>query len=82
MGASLLSPVHLGLLLVVALLLFGAKRLPEIGRSLGSGMREFKDSVSGLGGEHPVGGEPERALPLAVEPISTAPIAPLSDRVV
>ena len=35
------------LLLLVALLLFGAKRLPEIGRSLGSGMREFKDSVSG-----------------------------------
>jgi sec-independent protein translocase protein TatA len=34
------------LLLVVALLLFGAKRLPEIGRSVGSGMREFKDSVS------------------------------------
>ena len=34
-------------LLLLALLLFGAKRLPEIGRSLGSGMREFKDSVSG-----------------------------------
>lgn len=36
------------LLLLLALLLFGAKRLPEIGRSLGSGMREFKDSVSGI----------------------------------
>jgi len=35
------------LLLLVALLLCGAKRLPEIGRSLGSGMREFKDSVTG-----------------------------------
>ena len=35
------------LLLLLALLLFGAKRLPEIGRSLGSGMREFKDSVNG-----------------------------------
>jgi sec-independent protein translocase protein TatA len=35
------------LLLVVALLVFGPKRLPEIGRSLGRGMREFKDSVSG-----------------------------------
>jgi sec-independent protein translocase protein TatA len=34
------------LLLLIALLLFGAKRLPEIGRSLGSGMREFKDSVT------------------------------------
>ena len=37
------------LLLLLALLLFGAKRLPEIGRSLGSGMREFKDSVTGKG---------------------------------
>jgi sec-independent protein translocase protein TatA len=41
------SPTHLVALLLIALLLFGARRLPEIGRSLGSGMREFKDSVSG-----------------------------------
>jgi sec-independent protein translocase protein TatA len=40
------SPTHLALLLLIALLLFGAKRMPEIGRSLGSGMREFKDSVT------------------------------------
>jgi sec-independent protein translocase protein TatA len=40
------SPTHLVLLLLIALCLFGAKRLPEIGRSLGSGMREFKDSVT------------------------------------
>ena len=40
------------LLLLVALLLFGAKRLPEIGRSLGSGMREFKDSVTGSTPSH------------------------------
>ncbi len=35
------------LILIVALLVFGPKRLPEIGRSLGKGMREFKDSISG-----------------------------------
>ena len=35
------------IILVVALLIFGPKRLPEIGRSLGRGMREFKDSVTG-----------------------------------
>jgi sec-independent protein translocase protein TatA len=35
------------LILVVALLVFGPKRLPEMGRSLGRGMREFKDSVTG-----------------------------------
>jgi sec-independent protein translocase protein TatA len=43
------SPTHIVLLLLIALLLFGAKRLPEIGRALGTGMREFKDSVTGHG---------------------------------
>jgi sec-independent protein translocase protein TatA len=38
---------ELGLLLLVVLLVFGPKRLPEMGRSLGKGMREFKDSISG-----------------------------------
>lgn len=41
------SPTHIILLLLIALLLFGAKRLPEIGHSLGKGMREFKKSVTG-----------------------------------
>jgi sec-independent protein translocase protein TatA len=43
---GLTSPTHIVLLLGIALLLFGAKRLPEIGRSLGTGMREFKESVT------------------------------------
>jgi sec-independent protein translocase protein TatA len=34
-------------ILIVALLVFGPRRLPEIGRSLGKGMREFKDSITG-----------------------------------
>jgi sec-independent protein translocase protein TatA len=42
-----IGPMEIVGLLLLALLLFGAKRLPEIGRSLGTGMREFKDSVSG-----------------------------------
>jgi sec-independent protein translocase protein TatA len=41
------GPWEIILLLLLALLLFGAKRLPEIGRSMGRGMREFKDSLSG-----------------------------------
>jgi sec-independent protein translocase protein TatA len=45
------SPTHLALLLLIALLLFGAKRVPEIGRSLGSGMREFKESITHQGPE-------------------------------
>lgn len=53
------SPTHMILLLLIALLLFGAKRLPEIGRSLGTGMREFKDSVTGRGAPT----EPEKLPP-------------------
>jgi sec-independent protein translocase protein TatA len=41
------NPVHIIFLLVLLLLVFGAKRLPEMGRSLGSGMRGFKESLSG-----------------------------------
>jgi sec-independent protein translocase protein TatA len=41
------NPLHIAFLVVILLLVFGAKRLPEIGRSLGSGMREFKDSITG-----------------------------------
>src|ERR1700684_1704340 len=41
------NPIHIVFIVVILLLVFGAKRLPEIGRSLGGGMREFKDSVSG-----------------------------------
>jgi sec-independent protein translocase protein TatA len=64
------------LLLLLALLLFGARRLPEIGRSLGKGMREFKDSVSGKDDD-----EPRQLEPTAVEPPvgtqdTTAPAAP------
>ncbi len=41
------NPVHLIFILAVLLMLFGAKRLPEMGKSLGSGLRGFKDSLSG-----------------------------------
>ncbi|HWD10949.1 MAG TPA: twin-arginine translocase TatA/TatE family subunit [Solirubrobacteraceae bacterium] len=41
------NPLHIAFLVVILLLVFGARRLPEIGRSLGSGMREFKDSITG-----------------------------------
>jgi sec-independent protein translocase protein TatA len=57
------NPLHIAFLLILLLLVFGAKRLPEMGRSLGSGLRGFKDSLSS---EHPhdalpaAGHEPER----------------------
>jgi sec-independent protein translocase protein TatA len=41
------NPLHIAFLVVLILLVFGAKRLPEIGRSLGSGMREFKQGITG-----------------------------------
>jgi sec-independent protein translocase protein TatA len=41
------NPLHIAILLVVVMLVFGAKKLPEMGRSLGSGLRGFKESVSG-----------------------------------
>ena len=41
------NPIHIAFLVVILLLVFGAKRLPEIGRSLGGGMREFKEGISG-----------------------------------
>lgn len=70
MGSSLVSPTHLILLAVACLLLFGAKRLPEIGRSLGSGMREFKDSVTAGEGEH-LGGS-GRAVPPPLAGVQTS----------
>jgi sec-independent protein translocase protein TatA len=42
-----IGPLEIIIVLVVVLLIFGPKRLPDLGRSLGSGMREFKDSVTG-----------------------------------
>ena len=42
-----IGPTELIIVLVIALLVIGPKRLPEVGKSLGKGMREFKDSLSG-----------------------------------
>jgi sec-independent protein translocase protein TatA len=47
MFSGLLQPTHLIVLLIVALVFLGPKRLPDAGRALGQGLREFKNSVSG-----------------------------------
>ena len=44
-----IGPTELIIVLVIALLVLGPKRLPQAGRSLGQGMREFKDSLTGAG---------------------------------
>jgi sec-independent protein translocase protein TatA len=57
-------------LLLVLLLIFGPKRLPEMGRSLGKGMREFKDSVTGK--DHHDDSDTQQSLPVApAEPVAT-----------
>jgi sec-independent protein translocase protein TatA len=73
------NPTHLIFLLVLLLLVFGAKRLPEMGRSLGSGMRGFKASLSGEQShqqalEQPspgVGGQPSSVAANSSEPGSS-----------
>src|SRR5277367_6901249 len=85
------NPIHIAFLVVILLLLFGAKRLPEIGRSLGSGMREFKQSVTGenTAEQHtltaaqqqpppPVAQTPvAQAAPVAQAPVPPVPAPPM-----
>jgi sec-independent protein translocase protein TatA len=66
------NPVHIVILLGIALLLFGGRRLPEIGRSLGTGMREFKD---GLTGNSPPS-EPQQELPPAEPTVAATTATP------
>ena len=63
------------MLLVMFLLLFGAKRIPEIGRSLGKGIREFKGSLAGL--DEPA--EPALVRDAAVESADAVLSAPIRD---
>ena len=51
MLGEILQPTHLLLILVVALLVLGPKRLPDAGRGLGQGLREFRASIRGREGE-------------------------------
>jgi sec-independent protein translocase protein TatA len=68
------NPLHIAFLLIVLLLVFGAKRLPEIGRSVGAGMREFKDSISGE--SHPTITQTAQQPPVPAQPLATqAPAA-------
>jgi sec-independent protein translocase protein TatA len=64
------NPVHLIFLFVVLLLVFGAKRLPEMGRSLGSGMRGFKDSLNGEATQ-PAALQQQQAAPAHSQTVAT-----------
>ena len=73
-----IGPMELIIVLVIVLLIFGAKRLPELGRSLGSGMREFKDSVTG----NDKGDDEDRVQANAALPRAEGDQAPLSGETV
>lgn len=52
MFEDLFTPTHLLILFAILFLLFGAKRLPGLGKSLGSGIREFRGGIAGLKADH------------------------------
>ena len=72
---DILQPTHLLFVLVVALLVLGPKRLPEVGRSLGRGLRDFRSALNG----EDKGGDDNTALaqsPVEMPSVATAPRDP------
>jgi len=69
---GLTSPLHIVILLLIVLLLFGAKRLPEIGHSMGKGMREFKGALMGED-EKPTATTPELVTPTEPTVVTATP---------
>jgi sec-independent protein translocase protein TatA len=70
------NPLHIAFLLILLLLVFGAKRLPEMGRSLGSGMRGFKDSLSGESPQPSLSAHDQQPTPITARDVPTpAPVA-------
>ena len=67
------NPIHLAILLMILLLVFGAKRLPEMGKSLGHGLRGFKDAING---ESAPAAEltPMQSTPMQSTPMQTAAV--------
>ena len=71
------NPIHIAFLLILVLLVFGAKRLPEMGKSLGSGMRGFKDSLTGEGAQTTLTAQQAAATtPTPVTPVAGLSAAP------
>jgi sec-independent protein translocase protein TatA len=63
MTSALLTPSHVAILLVVVLLLFGAKRVPKTGRALGTGIREFTDAIAASRTENSTGSADQEDTP-------------------
>lgn len=78
---DLLQPWHLIVLAVVAFLLFGAKRLPELGKGLGEGLKGFREGIRGIGDSASTAAPPaqqQTAMSQTPAPpaVSSAPIEP------
>jgi sec-independent protein translocase protein TatA len=71
---DLLQPWHLIVLAVVAFLLFGAKRLPELGKGLGEGLKGFKEGIRGISDPPPPA--PSAQQNTAATPANTTPVEP------
>jgi sec-independent protein translocase protein TatA len=71
-----IGPAEIIIVLVIVLLIFGPKRLPDLGRSLGRGMREFKDSVTGKDDEKQI---EERNAEQAAPVAPPTPVATTAD---
>ena len=69
---DLLQPTHLIVLAIVAFLLFGAKRLPELGKGLGEGLRGFKEGIKGITDPPPPAQNTQQAAAPAPPPASPA----------
>lgn len=74
------NPLHIAFLVVILLLVFGARRLPEIGRSLGSGLREFKQSINGEPSRPALNAGSEQSQQQQPQPAQAAPSAPPPER--
>lgn len=73
------NPIHIAFLLIVLLLVFGAKRLPEMGHSLGTGLRGFKDAIGGEWAHLPLGAHDQsqsQAQPVNVQPVQAVDAQP------
>jgi sec-independent protein translocase protein TatA len=73
------GPLELVIVLVVALIVLGPKRLPEVGRSLGNGLREFKDSLQNEGHHDDPQLDVEEPPAPVTTAAATAPVAPDDD---
>lgn len=67
-----IGPLELAIVLVIVLVIFGPKRLPTLGRQLGSGMREFKDSITGRDKDDGADDRPQITASRADEPVVRA----------